>query len=201
MRTFALLLAALSLTGCISFTPQGPIGLPENVADNTIGHGAQIADVAVTAPNLKDDVRLNVSRQLTEQITRYVEHGEYFQKLVVFPTKLDEQDVVLKFTFSSLKGKRTPHPGYFPGALLTLTMWIWVNGPIYVDTYDLAGELVVEDRSGKRLAQVNDQIKLDKNIGLFDGEYVAVNLGTAELRQLVSQLLTRATQTPQVAAK
>ena len=200
LRTFCFLfLACLGLTGCYSFTPVGPIGEPVTVADNTAQRGAQIADVAITAPDLKDDVRLNISRQLTAQISHYVDRGEYFTKLVEFPATLVEQDVVLKFTITSLKGKRTTHPGYVPGALVTLTFWIWFNGPIYVDKYDLAGELVIEDRDGKRLTRVTEQVKLDNNVGLYDNDYANGSLGGVQLRQLITRLLDTATAAPQLA--
>lgn len=92
----------------------GLIGEPVTVADNTAQRGAQIADVAITAPDLKDDVRLNISRQLTAQISHYVDRGEYFTKLVEFPATLGEQDVVLKFTITSLRASAPRTPVTFP---------------------------------------------------------------------------------------
>ena len=55
---------------------------------------------------------------------------------------------------------------------MTLTLWIWVDGPIYVDKYDLAGELIIEDRQGKQLARSVEQVKLDKNVGLWNADYL-----------------------------
>lgn len=127
MKRAVMLLAlslSLSLTGCISFTATGPIGDPVTPAKVTSTRSAQIADVVISSPDLKDDQRQNISRQLTEQISRYVEKGGYYQSVISFPTRLGEQDVQLKFNLTSLKGKRTLHPAYIPGALLTLTVWI-----------------------------------------------------------------------------
>ncbi len=97
--------------------------------------------------------------------------------------------MLLKLNFSSLKGKRTPHPGYFPGALLTLTVWIWANGPIYVDKYDLVGELSFEDAQGKVLASSSKTLKLDQNTGFWDDDYYNMSLGAKQLNELVEQLL------------
>lgn len=182
---------SLSLTGCISFTATGPIGDPVTPAKVKSVRSAQVADVVISSPGLKDDQRQNISRQLTEQISRYVEKGGYYQSLIAFPARLGDQDVQLKFNLTSLKGKRSMHPAYIPGALLTLTVWIWVNGPIYVDNYDFAGELVVEDRNGKVLARSVDQVNEKKNQGIYNGEYWAPSLGRFELRDMIGRLLDK----------
>src|SRR5450830_1854839 len=111
------------MTGCVSYTVTGPIGAPLHPA-------------AVTSPR-------------TAQLNQYVSTAGYFKQVTEYPVRLGEQDVSLKFNMTSLKGHRGIHPGYVPGALLTLTVWIWVNGPIYVDTFDVAGDLVIVDRDGK----------------------------------------------------
>ncbi len=92
-----------------------------------------IKDVKVTDTRIDENTRRNIGNQLTAQISQHIEKGEYFKRVISFPAKLNERDVQLQFDFSSLKGKRTPHPGYFPGALLTLTIWIWVNGRYFFD--------------------------------------------------------------------
>lgn len=185
---FLLLSAMLSLTGCFSFNTYGPLGEPEKAASVSSSRVAQMSDVVISAPDIKDDLRKNVSRQLTDQIDHYLESAGYFKDLSVFPAKLGDQDVLLKFNLTSLHGKRTPHPAYFPGALLTLTIYIWVNGPIYVDTYDLAGELSIEDRTGKTLAKSMQRVDQPRNVGLFDPDYAAPGLGTPQLRALITKL-------------
>lgn len=186
----------LSLTGCVSFTPLGPIGDPVVRATSTLDRGAEVDDVVISAPRLNDNVRAGGSKQLTEQISMYVDKSDYFKRTVVYPAKAGEDDVVLKFNLTSLSGKRTTHPAYFPGGLVTLTLWIWVNGPIYIDKYDLAGELVIEDRRGKQLAKSTGQVKLNENVGFWDNDYVNTNLGAVQLRDLIAQLL--ADSTPQL---
>ncbi|WP_460145525.1 hypothetical protein [Pseudomonas sp. S2_A02] len=183
----------LSLTGCVSFTPLGPIGEPLKPASSTLDRSAEISEVVISAPELDDKVRVAGSRQLTEQVSAYVDKSDYFKRIVVFPAKAGEDDVVLKFNLTSLAGKRTVHPAYIPGALVTLTIWIWVDGPIYVDKYDLAGELIIEDRQGKQLARSVEQVKLDKNVGLWNADYLNPRLGGSQLRDLIAHLLASAT--------
>ncbi|MCF6752117.1 hypothetical protein [Stutzerimonas degradans] len=187
-------LLSLALTGCVSFTPTGPIGLPSQVVEQSVPAGAMLKDVEVSDPRLNDTQRRNISNVLTTQIEQHIDRGEYFERMISFPTKLDERDVELRFNFTSLKGKRTTHPGYFPGALLTLTMWIWVNGPIYVDKYDLGAELTIADADGKQLAHTRKTLVLDQNTGLWDVDYFNTSLGSRQLTQLVEQLLTDGTQ-------
>ncbi|MCE4057069.1 hypothetical protein [Pseudomonas sp. Au-Pse12] len=187
------LIATLALTGCVSYNVTGPLGAPLHPAPISSPRTAQIADVQVTASGIDDATRTAISRSLTAQLTPYVKSAGYFQQLSEFPTRLGEEDVVLKFNMTSLKGHRGPHPGYLPGALLTLTVWIWVNGPIYVDTFDLAGDLSIVDRNGKELASAKEQLKFERNVGLYGREYWAPTQGAKQLNELVAKLLDNAT--------
>ncbi|MBA1277825.1 MULTISPECIES: hypothetical protein [Pseudomonadaceae] len=194
LKYLAAALMGLALTGCVSFTPSGPIGLPAQVLEHSVPAGAMLKDVEVSDTRLNETQRRNISNTLTAQIAQHIERGEYFERMISFPATLDEQDVQLQFNFTSLKGKRTPHPGYFPGALLTLTVWIWVNGPIYVDKYDLAAELKVVDAAGQQVALSQKTLARNQNTGLWDYDYFNTSLGSRQLTELVEQLLHDATQ-------
>nr|WP_123414125.1 hypothetical protein [Pseudomonas brassicacearum] len=181
------------MTGCVSYTVTGPVGAPRHPAPVNSPRIAQIADVAVTAPDVNEATRTAISRSLTAQLNQYVQTGGYFKQVTEYPTRLGENDVLLKFNMTSLKGHRGVHPGYVPGALLTLTVWIWVNGPIYVDSFDVAGNLVIVDRDGKELAAAKEEVKLKRNVGLYGREYWAPTMGAQQMNQLVAQLLDSAT--------
>jgi hypothetical protein len=189
----SVLVAILSMTGCVSYNVTGPLGAPLHPAPISSPRTAQIADVTVSAPGIDEATKTAISRSLTAQLNQYVQTGGYFKQVSEYPARLDENDVLLKFNMTSLKGHRSPHPGYIPGALLTLTLWIWVNGPIYVDSFDVAGDLVIVDRDGKELAAAKDQVKLERNVGLYGREYWAPTMGAKQLNELVSQLLDTAT--------
>ncbi|KAF0866231.1 hypothetical protein [Pseudomonas sp. LD120] len=188
----AALVATLALTGCVSYNVTGPLGAPLHPAPISSPRTAQIADVQVSAPGIDEATRTAISRSLTAQLTPYVKSAGYFRQLSEYPTRLGEEDVVLKFNMTSLKGHRAPHPGYLPGALLTLTVWIWVNGPIYVDSFDLAGELSIVDRNGQELASAKEQLKFERNVGLYGREYWAPTQGAKQLNELVAKLLDNA---------
>ena len=189
----ATLIAALSMTGCVSYTVTGPIGAPLHPAAIASPRSAQIADVTVSAADINDANKTAISRSLTAQLNQYVSTAGYFKQVTEYPVRLGEQDVLLKFNMTSLKGHRGIHPGYVPGALLTLTVWIWVNGPIYVDSFEVAGDLVIVDRNGKELAKAKDSIKFEHNVGLYSGQYWAPSMGGQQLTKLVGQLLDTAT--------
>lgn len=182
-------LLSLSLTGCVSFTPAGPISEPVQKASSSRQEAVLVDKVVVSDTSISEAVRGNLSTQFTEQLNKRMERGEYFREVISFPATLGEEDVLLKLEFSSLKGKRTPHPGYIPGALVTLTMWIWVNGPIYVDKYDLVGALSFEDAQGKVLASSQKTMRVNQNTGLWDDDYYNFSLGSTQLSQLVEQLV------------
>lgn len=183
----------LTLTGCVSMVPAGPIDHPAQKASFTQPRAAMVDDVVITDTKVQEALRKTLSAQFTAQLARRVERGEYFQEVISFPATLGKDDVALKFTFTSLKAKRTPHPAYFPGALLTLTVWIWVNGPIYVDKYDLAGNLQITDAQDRLLSSSEQAVKLNQNTGLWDDDYFNASLGAGQLNQLVEQLLQNAT--------
>ena len=189
----AALIATLSMTGCVSYTVTGPIGAPLHPAAASSPRSAQIADVTVNAADVNEANKTAISRSLTAQLNQYVRAAGYFKQVTEYPTRLEENDVVLKFNMTSLKGRRAPHPAYIPGALLTLTIWIWVNGPIYVDSFDVAGNLVIVDRNGKELATAEQALKFEHNVGLYGGEYWAPSMGAQQLNKLVAQLLDTAT--------
>jgi len=182
-------LLGLSLTGCVSFNPAGPIGDPSQKASTPRQQAVMVDQVVVSDSSIDAEVRKNLGSQFTAQLNRRIERGEYFREVISFPATLGEQDALLKLEFSSLKGKRTPHPGYFPGAILTLTGWIWFNGPIYVDKYDLTGTLVFEDAHGKTLASSQKTLQLKQNTGLWDDDYFNLALGATQLNELVEELL------------
>lgn len=195
LQYLALGLMGLMLTGCASFTPTGPIGMPSEAIEQAIPRGAMVKDVQVTDTRVSSRQKLNIEKGLTAQITRHIEQGQYFERVIAFPATLGQQDVELQFTFNALHGKRSPHAAYFPGAILTATLWIWFNGPIYVDNYDLAGELKVVDLNGQQLALAEKAIRMKKNTGLWDRDYwVAGSLGHTQLTSLVEGLLKDASQ-------
>ncbi len=193
LRLLPLLCLSLGLFGCASFTPSGPLQPSSERASQPLAQRAQIEPVRISDAGLDSAAQQIIGEQLTRDIGMHVASSGHFSQLLSFPATLGEQDLRLHFEFSSLKGRRTTHPAYFPGALATLTLWIWVNGPIYVDHYDIAGNLSITDAAGKPLASSRQQLRMKNNTGLWDADYFAAS-GSTQLTRLVQDLLSDATR-------
>jgi len=77
----ATLVAALSMTGCVSYTVTGPIGAPLHPASTSSPRSAQVADVTVSATDVNEANKTAISSSLTAQITQYVRTAGYFKQV------------------------------------------------------------------------------------------------------------------------
>lgn len=100
-------------------------------------------------------------------------------------------DLALRFEFSLYRLKREVHPAYFPGALLTLTLYIWFGGPIVNDRADLEGTLVIKDAAGQTLARAQASLSEKHSVNLWLSEYPLPS-GVKERTRFVRKLLDRA---------
>jgi predicted small lipoprotein YifL len=183
-------LLPLALSGCMSFIPAGPLDLPPQERAATRSETLMVNDVSITDSDITPQQNRLLIPQLTSQLAAELENKGYFEKTITFPATAAEQDVQLQLTLSSLKARRTAHPAYFPGAILTATIWIWANGPIYIDKYDLAGTLSITDAQGKSLASSQSRLKSNQSVGFWSQDYLNSALGAKQLNQLIGDLLT-----------
>ncbi len=153
--------------------------------------GAWLAPATITDPDSVQ--RREIEQSLTLSIATYVEEAKYFSRVNRLPGTPRPDEYVLRFEFSRYRMERTPHPAYFPLAILTLTIYIWVGGPIYVDESTLTGELVVTDVSGKTLVQVSDSFADQHDVSFNSPDYMFPTGMTARTT-LVRTLLDRAVQ-------
>ncbi len=137
------------------------------------------------------DNKSRLEDSLTLNILEYMREGRYFADANVLPGKPGRDDVVLRFRFDRYELRRSPHPAYFPGALLTLTLYIWVGGPIFTDRSDLAATLVVEDAGGARIASETSQVFDEHSVSLWSSEYVLPS-GVEARTSIVKELLAKA---------
>ncbi len=73
MKTLHYLLAgllSLTLTGCVSFTPSGPIGDPEQKASITQPHAAMLDDVVISDSSIAADLRKNLEAGMSDPALR-----------------------------------------------------------------------------------------------------------------------------------
>ena len=129
-KTLLVLLAPLLLSGCVSVTPVGPLNPPSGFVSKAVSRPVFLNEVIVSDITLDAEGQKNAGKVLTGEIKRYMDKAGYFSIMKEYPTKIEVQDLQLQFEFSSLQASRSPHPGYFPGAIFTLTIWIWVFTPM-----------------------------------------------------------------------
>jgi len=75
------LTAALSMTGCVSYTVTGPIAAPLHPVAVSSPRSAQIADVTASDADVNEANKADISSPLTAQITQYVRTGGYFTQV------------------------------------------------------------------------------------------------------------------------
>ena len=152
-------------------------------------HGAWLSPVRISDPSAKGAAENQ--RQLTLAIEHYVGDAGFFSRANLLPGEPADDEVVLAFDFDRYQVERRIHPAYFPGALLTLTLYIWFGGPIYRDAIDYSASLSISDVSRKELLRYSGRVDDESNVSLFSPHYVLPS--SAEVRtRLVRSLLEQA---------
>lgn len=178
------------LVGCITFHPNGPVHPPAKFIEHPSDRSALVETVTISDKDMDQKERMVAAKNLTMELEKYITRAGYFKSLLTFPTKQGDRDVRLKFEFTRLYSRRSPHPGYFPGALITATLWIWFNGPIVQDTTEFAGKLIIEDNQGRRLAKSEKKVGSSHGVGMWDPGYMGgIQDVGRDLTELVKQLL------------
>ncbi len=155
----------------------------------TIDRTGWFAPAEIADPEVRDKSLLEHS--LTVNVVEYVQEAEYFRAVKTMPGQLGAADYLLRLRFNRYRQRRAPHPAYFPGAILTLTLWIWAGGPIYRDTSDLAAELVVTDGRGSVLTTVISAMTEAHSVSLWSPEY-SLPSGIAARTALIKDLMNKA---------
>lgn len=108
---------------------------------------------------------------LRGNILSYIQDSGYFTEVDTLPGKIGENDLVLDFQFDHFLQERSIHPAYFPAALLTFTVYIWVGGPIVIDESDLSGTLTVKDSNSQILTKITSAVKEKHNLSLYTDKF------------------------------
>jgi hypothetical protein len=189
-RILLMVVVLTMLSGCVSY-PQG-VGL--ETASGKGFHadsGIWLAPAAIHS-GLKQEDREAAETSMTLSLQKFLEETGVFTKIVVLPANVPSDGHVLHFEFKNYSVSRKAHPAYFPAAILTLTFYIWFNGPIYIDTVNIDAGLYVTDAAGKPVAEFSETIKDKINVGFSDPEYYmpsGIKQRTAAVNGLVDQYI------------
>lgn len=180
------LLAVFTLSGC-AIHPQG-VGLDTATPSNTrIEKTVWLKPAEINSSSLKEN-RSTAETAMTLSLLKYIEEKKIFTRAQVLPGTIAGDEHILQFRFDKFTVERNAHPAYFPLAIITLTVYIWANGPIYIDTIDIDGTLIVTDAEGHEVAAFKHAVREEKKVGYSDPDYFASS-GIQQRTQVVSKLL------------
>jgi hypothetical protein len=105
------------------------------------------------------------------EFERALHRSGMFSKVARGEFDAADVDLVMRFEKADLSYRRNPNLAYFPLALATLTIYIWVGGPILTDTqyYDI--NVHVERPEGHEILALRSQRSDDHWINLYSKEY------------------------------
>jgi hypothetical protein len=181
---------------CVS-VPAGTSLERAQPAPVSLQRGAWLAPAVIADPSAKEAAE--IQRGLTLAIASYASDAKYFSRVNTLPGNPRPDEVILHFRFDQYQLRRTPHPAYFPAAILTLTLYIWFGGPIGRDEASLAGELVVEDPTGHELTRASDTFHDRHDVSFYSPDYFlpsAIQSRTHLVRSLLDKAVTELARAP-----
>ncbi|HJQ84072.1 MAG TPA: hypothetical protein VKA21_08355 [Candidatus Binatia bacterium] len=188
-RRHAILAVALVLlAGCVQLPRGTGLGQPAS-APRPVDRRAWLARAEILDPAVED--RSTLEDSLTVNLTSYTRQAGLFRQVETLPGTLGVDDLVLRFRFDRYEQRRSPHPAYFPAAFLTATLYIWLGGPVFNDSSDLAGRLAVEDRETTTLADVAATVEERHSVSFWAPDYW-IPSGVEARTRLVHDLLDKA---------
>ena len=193
-RNAAVCLLLWLAAGCIQ-VPRGTGLSRPTPMGSAVKQAVWLARVEILDPEVPD--KSVVEDSLTVNVLEYLQEAQYSRTVNVLPGAPRPGDHILRLRFDRYRQQRAPHPAYIPGALLTLTMWIWFGGPIYTDTADLSGQLSVEEADGTVLAVVKSEHKESHSVSLWSPQFAipsGIEARTAIVRDLFEQARNRMRQ-------
>ncbi len=177
----------ISTSGCVNMPPGASLDRASPVYDS-INRDAWISEIQITDPLIKDSSIIEESLALN--ILEYIREGNYYKNINLIPGQIEEEDLILSFQFDHYQLRRTPHPAYFPLAILTFTLYIWFGGPICNDVINMSGQLTIKNLSGEVVTDVIANINEKHSVSLWSPEYTFPS-ATKGRTQLIKRLLDK----------
>jgi hypothetical protein len=123
------------------------------------------------------------------EVARAVRDSGLFHAVYVGTGDVQDRDLVLRIHRATAAYDRRVNAAYFPLALATLTLYIWVGGPIHTDTefYDITVSLF--DADGTHLFDVQRREKHTHWINLYNAERYEFRCQGPNAGQVISGLV------------
>ena len=108
--------------------------------------------------------------ELERQLARSLEHAGLFASVAHGDFADEDVDLLLRVDKADVSFRRHVNLAYFPLALATLTIYIWVGGPIQTDEQFYDVTLHAEKPGGEALFSVTSTLKKDHWLNLYTKE-------------------------------
>jgi hypothetical protein len=105
------------------------------------------------------------------EFERALHRSGIFSRVVRDDFHASDVDLVMRFEKADLSYRRNMNLAYLPLALATLTIYIWVGGPILTDTQYFDVNVHVEQPEGHEIFALRSQGNHDHWINLYSDEY------------------------------
>jgi hypothetical protein len=179
-----------ALTACGSIPSSTGLD-PAIPRSSIVARNAWIGPVRILDPAVQN--RTSVEDSLTADIAKFVRESRGFLEVDSVPGKPHGDDVFLNFRFDRYRQERKLNPAYLPAAVLTLTLYTWLGGPVYDDASELSGMLTVKDLSGKTLAEACAHLTEQQSVSLWSVGYASFD-GRKPRTLLVQELVDEAAE-------
>lgn len=103
--------------------------------------------------------KANLKRELSKE--------KYFNSVDYYNEPLDKEAYILDIQFIKSYEDISVHPMYFPGAILTLTLYIWFGGPIVSNAVEDNLIVSVYNPKGQMQSQIKKELKYQENENFY----------------------------------
>lgn len=103
------------------------------------------------------------------ELERSLHHAKLFESVVRDDFQDADVDWVIHVEKADLSYRRRPNLAYFPLALATLTLYIWVGGPIVTDISYFDVTLHLDRSDGTRVGSARSHLDKSHWINLYSG--------------------------------
>ena len=182
----------LSLGGCVSYPPGAALEPAKLLWGSKTGKDVWLDRVSISDDRLSPEDKELLEVTLTRSIGSYLQDSGVASTLVMPPLAPSPRALIFEFDFNRYHFDRKTHPAYFPLAVLTLTFYIWFNGPIFIDEVDYAASLNVIDSKGRSLFLDNYSLSHKDLVGFHSPQYFLPSTGsnrTEVIEYLLKQYL------------
>jgi len=184
------------LTGCAPFPLQrGTTFAPGQVTASAMPETAWVAKV--TVDGLPPAFAEATEDSLTLHFAEYLRSRRLFANVRILPGNPGANDRILRLHFTSFDHECHVHPAYFPFAMASLTLYIWLGGPMYGTSTHYAAHLKVENSGGVRIAEATRDEVSKASISIYaDAKFDFGPARSAVVAHLLNDVFPRTPPAP-----